>query len=124
MKNSIFLLIIVSAILGSCNRKAASEAEKIKSFYYQCVPDGDFGRFSRVVIINELGTCMNCNNRFASCQYADIDNDSVLYIVSSQGARIDISKYTDSARSNVVWDTMFLFNDLGISDTCTVIHLR
>lgn len=96
----------------------------IAQFYKQNVPNGDFGCFSRVVIINERGTCMNCNSLFAKRQLADLDNDSVLFIISSQGARIDISGYLDSSRNNVIWDTMYLFNRFNIVDSCTVIQLK
>lgn len=137
MKDKMFVLAVLLLFLYSCVSKeqekpvvemqvpkaVQNQRELIEGFYKHHVPDGDFDRFDRVVIINELGTCKNCNSLFAQRQLADIDNDSVLFIVSSQGARIDISGYVEEPRDNVIWDTTNLFNRFHIVDFCMVLPL-
>lgn len=117
------LLIFLVASLCGCQQRQLTDKEKIEAFYHENVPEGDFGKFRKVTVINELGTCIVCNRQFAQCQYTNLDDTTNLFIISSVGQNIDIHSYLENPRSNIIWDTMRQFDQLGICDTCCVIAL-
>ena len=108
-------------ILGSCSEPG--NYEKIETFYYQ-FKDGDFNKFKRVIVINEEGTCLNCNNIFAINQVKNIDKTTNLFIVSGQGIRVDISAYVSKNAPNVIMDYKNKFGGLNITKGCTVFELE
>lgn len=114
---AIFFLLAFS----SCQNK--SNFKKTQKFYKKHQPDGDFSKFYKIVIINELGNCINCNNKFALQMADSINNPNILFIVSATGARVDISSYINKEQDNIIWDTKLEFNTLEIAKTCAMIDV-
>lgn len=120
---SLVLLII------SCNNQAGqthgkNENEIIKEFYTSQTSREDFSKYRSAILINEGGSCLNCNNAFALSHANEIEDDSILFIVSSCGSRIDISPYITQERSNIIWDSMSVFEELLPLETCKVVELK
>lgn len=110
--------------LGSCSEP--TQYEKIKSFYEENkTTDGqDFEVFSKIVIINEKGNCISCNNSFAKQMERYLDDSQTLFIVSGPGLKVDISGFIHSENLNVIWDQNEEFNKLKISKSCALIELK
>lgn len=121
MKNSNSLLILLLLIAGSCTQQ--SNFEKIERFYYQ-FKKGDFNQFKRVIVINEEGTCINCNNLFAQSQAQQVDETTNLFIVSGQGTRVDISAYISKNAPNLIMDYKNEFSRLDLVRGCTIFELE
>ncbi|MNK24848.1 hypothetical protein D3C87_431630 [compost metagenome] len=121
MKNSNSLLILLLFVTGSCTKP--SNFEKIESFYRQ-FKQGDFNRFKRVIVINEEGTCLKCNNIFAQTQAQKVDETENLFIVSGQGTRVDISAYISKNAPNLIMDYKNEFSKLNLVKGCTVFELE
>ena len=133
--NRLGLLFIATSFFFSCNNahdqsSAGNDVEKkvdtaaiIQSFYYEHAKDTNFSHFQRVIIINENGTCPNCNNIFAMEHGNEVNQDSVLFIISSFGSRVDISKYISNPRANVIWDSLCQLDDLLLLDKCEIVDL-
>lgn len=99
-----------------------TEYEKIAGF---CRENGldDLSKYSTVVVINEEGNCLNCNNSFAISQAKSIEEESILFIVSGSGTRVDISPYLNRSASNVILDSKDAFRKLNLVQSCAVISL-
>lgn len=126
------LFAICSLLVMSCNSRPETNIVDddldtlsiIRDFYYEHGHDTNFSCFKRVIIINELGPCMNCNNSFCLTHQYEIDDESVLFIVSSYGMKIDISHYIlHQHNNNVIWDSTSKFNDLLPIGHCEIIDL-
>lgn len=126
MNNKTFyytLPILFACLLAfSCNKK--SDVEKIREYYYSNKPDGNFENFHKVVIINELGNCINCNNKFALQMSDSINNEEILFIVSCSGAKVDISPYLDKNQNNIIVDRLAKFDLLQISNACAIVDVE
>lgn len=96
----------------------------VKHFYTEQTQRDDFSKYRRAIIINENGTCLNCNNAFAQAHAKNIVDDSTLFIVSSEGAKVDISPYISRQHRNVIWDTSYAFESLFTLDQCTILELN
>ncbi len=67
---------------------------------------------------------MNCNNSFATIMADSLDVEDILFIVSCDGCKVDISPYIEIDRENVIWDKNLDFNELEIVKTCAVIDFK
>lgn len=114
-------LVLLLFILSSCYKP--SNYEKIESFYHQ-FKNGDFNQFKRVIVINEGGTCLNCNNIFARSQVQKVNDPANLFIVSAQGTRVDISAYISKNAPNLIMDYKNEFSHLNLVKGCTIFELE
>ncbi|WP_343603703.1 hypothetical protein [Fluviicola sp.] len=120
MKTSVILLLLL--LLNSCSEPQLSTYEQIESFYHR-FKEGNFERFSRIIVINEEGTCINCNNLFARNQAENLSKDSVLFIVSGYGTMVDISAYVDKSSPNLILDPKNEFQKLNLKKGCSIIEI-
>lgn len=129
MKTTYFILFS-SILLFECSNSYTSPLTHldttsiIRDFYFEETQKDDFSKYRRVVIINENGTCLNCNNAFAQAHAKNIADDSTLFIVSSEGAMVDISPYISRQRPNVIWDTFYAFESLLTMNQCAILELN
>ncbi len=80
--------------------------------------------YKYLIVLNELGTCMNCNNIFSKKMGKNIDNDSLLFIVSSSGLLIDISPYLDKKeKNNIIIDSNKEFDKLNLINHSSIIKI-
>lgn len=115
------LLILLILVTGSCSKQ--TNYEKIERFYLQ-FKQGDFSRFKKVIVINEEGTCLNCNNIFARNQAEKVDETTYLFIVSGQGTRVDISAYISKNAPNLIVDYTNEFSRLNLVKGCAIFELK
>lgn len=127
MSNKYFWTGLFLALLfGACTQKQTGDVDKIRAYYLEHRPgsEKEFEQFRKIVIVRENGgSCMNCNDMFARHMADSIDNPQILFIVSAMGNKMDISAYIDRERKNVIWDNLLKFDKLNISETCAVIDL-
>lgn len=131
--NRLFFLLIATSLFSACymsydspnidNVNCVDTAATVQSFYYEHAKDTNFSHFQRVIFINEHGSCLNCNNLFSLEHENEVNCDSILFIISSYGSKIDISKYISNPHDNVIWDSLCLFDDLLLLEKCEVLDL-
>ncbi len=123
MKNRLYISFIIffCIILFGCS---SSEKEKIINFYEKHRKSGNVYNYRKIVVINDLGVCMNCNNNFAAMMSDSLDVKDILFIISCDGSKVDISSYIGIDRENVIWDKNLDFNDLKIVNNCAVIDFK
>lgn len=131
--NRLGLLLIATSLFSSCNISYDSSnienyndvdtAAIIQSFYNEYAKDTNFSHFQKVILINEHGSCLNCNNLFSLEHENEVNSDSVLFIISSYGCRIDISKYITNPHDNVIWDSLCLLDELLLFEKCEILDL-
>lgn len=114
-------VLLICLLVFSCNKK--SDLEKVQEYYYSNKPDGKFENFRKVIILNELGNCINCNNKFALQMSDSINSKEILFIVSCSGAKVDISPYLDKHQDNIIVDRQTRFDLLQITKACAIINL-
>ncbi len=114
------LFLISFVFFVSCSPQ--TKYDKIEDFYYQFKED-NFSNFDYIIVINEDGTCLNCNNSFAKAMSSNVSSDEVLFIVSGRGFKVDISDYIDNKKKNIIWDEDELFQELNLVEKCAVIEL-
>ncbi len=124
MKNKIYfgIIVFISIVLLGCTDNF--EKESIVKFYEEHCPSGNIYNYRKIVVINDLGGCMNCNNSFATIMADSLDVEDILFIVSCDGCKVDISPYIEIDRENVIWDKNLDFNELEIVKTCAVIDFK
>jgi hypothetical protein len=114
----IWLIVLVSAC--SFNQ---TDFEKIESFY-TTYKNGSFDSYRYIVVINSKGGCLSCNNIFAKMMSKDLENEKVLFILSGQGTKVDISAYLDRKEENVLLDLEDDFSKLNIVNYCAVLEVE
>lgn len=120
-KYSVLVILLICTLSFSCKQK--SDIEKIQDYYLVHKPDGKFEKYRKIIIINELGNCINCNNRFSLQMSYSINNQSILFIVSGMGSKVDISPYINILQENIIWDTKSEFDQLKITKACAIIDI-
>lgn len=123
MKNSILVCFLLLLLFNSCSAPEPDTYTRIETFY-QRFKKGNFERFSRIIVINEEGTCINCNNLFARNQAENLSKDSVLFIVSGYGTKVDISAYVDKNSPNLILDPKNEFQKLNLKKGCSIIEME
>ena len=83
----------------------------------------DIKDFDHLVVINEMGGCITCSNRFAELMEEHIDNKSILFLICSSGSKIDVSAYLNREVDNIVYDFRNKFATLNIVNHCSIISL-
>lgn len=117
----IFILFLTGEVFVSCNSENPSL--KVKAFYKERYPHSDFLKFNEIVLINDLGDCLNCNNAFARLMEDSTENNHILFIVSSAGAKVDISGYINKDKNNIIWDKTSEFNQFKILNNSGILKL-
>ena len=133
-KTSIFIVTIWGflAISSSCSedlnsdsktpQKQLSRTEKLKA--YCSIHQQNLHDFLQIVVINEIGSCINCNNIFAKSQTQNLNSDSTLFIVSGIGNKVDLSAYIDKKSAHLIFDESQSFDSLKIVKSCAIISLK
>lgn len=120
------LLLFVSCSTNEKSHGHLSDFDKVQAFYESNLPkEGKpFNNYKYVVVINERGDCMNCNNTFSKKVASSIKNESVLFILSGNGTKVDLSSFIKDEYPNVIWDQLAKFNSLQIVNKCAVLELK
>lgn len=119
MKHLILFLLLVHY---SCS-SPVDNSSVIRSFYETMKPNGRYSDFKQIIIINENGNCINCNNKFSREMSALLSDSTKLFIVSGTGAKVDFSYYLDINQDNLIVDSAFIFKKYDIAKSCMIIDL-
>jgi hypothetical protein len=114
-------LLLLFFVFLSC--QTPSQYEKVKSFLNVINQDIDLNDYKGLIVINERGSCINCNFAFSQAISKHIGNENVLFIVSTAGNNIDISPYLESEKSNIIFDYNNNFFKLKMVDRCAIFTL-
>lgn len=121
----------ILALLVSCSNSVQgpssktekpSEYAQIKQFY-STHKSGNFDKFQRIIVINEEGTCINCNNSFSKAMGRHIKKEEILFILSGNGTKVDMSAYVEQNQKNIILDFNNDFGKLNIVKQCAIIDI-
>jgi hypothetical protein len=118
--NSIIKISIIILFFTSCVRQ--SDYHKINAFLDE--KNIQITNYTQLVAINTLGDCLNCNNTFSLEMSKYLKQDSTLFIVSTPGAKIDISPYLTKKSSNIILDFRKEFNNLNIINHSSIFKFK
>lgn len=120
-KYIIFILLVIFMI--SCKPK--TDYEKLEQFCTSHSAIKNLSDFNSVVIINDKTDCLNCTNKFAKAMSKRLENNQgLLFIISDNGAMVDISDYIDKKRDNVILDFTNEFDKLNIVNGSAIIDVK
>ncbi len=132
MKNKVnkcvLLIVQVIAVIGCTTQVNVNKTVKVQSASEKLVEyckkhNQQLSIYNYVFVINEIGTCINCNNIFAKKQGENLKRDSILFIVSGIGNKVDFSTYINNNSSNIIHDNFAGFDTLDIVRSCAIITL-
>lgn len=109
------MIVLLAAV--SCKSKPVADYDKLKNFCLSHSSISDFGQYTSVVVITgKVSTCLNCSNIFAlDMAKRHIDNQGLLFIISDDGTRVDISGFVNKKNAgNVILDPDNEFGKLGL----------
>lgn len=120
--NKISIYILGLFLIFSCSK--VKDYEKIDSFLkselnYKDLKDKEF-----LIVINEMGSCINCNNAFSKYMAKYIDSEKVLFLICSSGSRIDISMYINSEENHILYDMYNKFSGLNLINQSGIFKLK
>lgn len=121
LKPTAITLISLLVLLYGCVSEQ-SDYEKVAAFIhdnYQLKLE----KYDYLIVVNEQGDCLNCNNAFSTSIARYIDNDNVLYLISSPGFNIDVSPYIQKEQENVLLDFSNHFAELNLVEKCAILDL-
>ena len=118
--NKHLTILLLILLLASC--KQQNDYQKIISLLDE--KNIQITNYKQLVAINTLGDCLNCNNTFSLEMSAYLEQDSTLFIVSTPGAKIDISPYLKKESSNIILDFRKEFNKLNIINHSSIFKLK
>ena len=118
--SKIISIFIITLFLTSCNQQ--NDYQKINTFLD--VKNIQITDYTQLVAINTLGDCLNCNNTFSLEMSKYLEQDSTLFIVSTPGAKIDISPYLSKESSNIILDFRKEFNALNIINYSAILKFK
>lgn len=122
--NKRYLFLILLFLLG-CTPKHKSKYQKIEDFVIHHSSNKSLADYSTLVIINAKEIkCIACDNAFSVFMSKKVQNPKVLFIVSDDGATIDISGFLDQKRPNIILDRHEEFAKLNIVNGCSILHLN
>lgn len=122
-------ILFIGILICSCEystsekplKKTLSNYEKLVQFCND--KNQNISRYRTIIVINEIGTCINCNNIFSRSQGKNLNSDSTLFIVSGVGNKVDLSAYVDRKAPNLILDDSAGFDSLNIVKSCAIISL-
>ncbi len=118
MTKKTLLLLTLYFILAACSKKTKIENYLNKNHSIKIKSQ------KAVIFITEENGCMNCNRSFAQFMEKYTSNENILFILSSDGSKIDISHYQGYTNKNVFYDLKKEFKKENITDKSSVIFLK
>jgi len=121
--NKLAFILFGLALNYSCSRNL-NDYEKINHFLVNKLDYNDLRSQDFLIVINEMGTCMNCNNSFSKYMSKYIDSEKVLFLICSSGSRIDISMYLNSEENLILYDMHNDFSELNLINQSGIFKLK
>lgn len=122
MKKTYILFLGITNFLLACS--ANTKYDVLKTYIQDTFHDVQLDNYEYIVVINELGECLNCNNSFSKGMSKYLSNERVLFLITSLGARVDISDYLHQKNKNILRDFNSKFNDLINVNHCAILKLN
>jgi len=111
-------------MLFACTSRLDSEFEKIENFIKKQEFPRDLDSFSEIIVINDKGSCIQCNNDFARLISSKLEDKTTLFIISQDGTKVDISFYLENTNGeNILFDFNEEFSKLNIVNGCAIMKL-
>jgi len=125
MSKQIFFFTLTILLFTSCKQAPKTSYEKLEQFCIDHSTLKNLKDYNSVVVINDKTQCLNCTNMFAKAMAKRLDkNEKIVFIISDNGAMVDISDYIDKKRKNIVFDYQNDFDKLGIANGSAFIDLK
>jgi len=111
--------------LHACSSNQESNFAKIENFIQHHGITEPLSKFKKLIIINDKGTCIQCNNDFSKMISTNLNDKTTLFIISQDGTKVNISAFLDSKNSeNLILDFKEEFSKLNIVDGCAIIEIK
>lgn len=115
------LLILLFGGFAACS--PPTDYDLVEYYFESLANPVKLSDYDYLVVVNEKGTCLTCNNTFAKVMAKYIGHHKTLFLISSEGVLLDISGFFNPDSNNVVFDPIGRFNRLGIVSRCAIVHL-
>ena len=122
MNGKVCILFCFILLTNCVSEKKSSNYQKLVNFCNENELN-NIEKYHSVIVINEEGNCINCNNSFAKFQSKFLDQEDFLFIVSGYGTKVDISGYVDKSSENLILDPKNKVGDLGLVSSCAFIEI-
>lgn len=113
-----FLLLL----LVTCS-KLPNRYDQIDAFLKKELNFQDLDKYQKIVVVNELGDCMNCNNSFVEKVALLKSDTTLLFLISTPGSRVDITPFIEK-QDNILHDPYGNFEQVDLVRSCAIIELN
>lgn len=120
--NNLFKILFL-LFLTSCSSET-SQYDKLENFLSEELDFSDLDDYNAVVVINEMGDCINCNDSFSKMMTKHLKNKRFLYIISTSGTKVDVSGYLNSDTDNILFDFRNNFKNLNLLEKSAIIMIE
>ena len=117
-----YIIVLILFFLTGCSK--LTNFEKIDNLLKTEFNFNHLAEYDQIVVINELGECLNCNNTFTDVMSRYIDRDNLLFLVCTSGTRIDISPFLKEEKENIILDYRNKFESLDLINHCAIFELE
>ncbi|MFK8037109.1 MAG: hypothetical protein AB8B74_02370 [Crocinitomicaceae bacterium] len=121
MNKSILILLVLFFVI-SC--KTESNYEHLDNYIKLKKEDISLADFNSVIVVSEAGTCPFCTDHFTKAISNHINNQNILFLVTTRGMNVDISSFIKTTRNNIVIDYSNDFSKLNLAKGCAIIELK
>lgn len=120
--NKISIYTLTFLLCFSCSNMKSYD--KIDAFLKTELDYSELKNKEFLIVLNEMGSCLNCNNAFSKYMAKYIDSEKVLFLICSSGSRIDISMYINSEENHILYDMRNKFSELELINQSGIFKLK
>lgn len=125
MNRLLFFLFTFSILFLGCNSKNLDDYDRIKLFLTKHNFSGNLDDFNEIIVINDKGDCIQCNNDYAKFISKKKADTKIIFIISQDGTKVDISPFLENSnKENIIFDYKDEFSLLNIIKGSGVIKLQ
>src|SRR5690554_8111708 len=98
MNRLLFFLFTFSILFLGCNSNNLDDYDRIKLFLTKHNFSGNLDDFNEIIVINDKGDCIQCNNDYAKFISKKKADTKIIFIISQDGTKVDISPRSEERR--------------------------
>lgn len=123
-KNKILFLLCFFVMACSTVSQKKDEFTELKTYFNKKHHLNNLNSYNNLIVINDQGDCLNCNNKFSKAMAKNLDDSKNLFLIATSGTNVDISPYLDKEQdNNVVFDFANSFSKLNLINHSAIIKL-
>jgi hypothetical protein len=121
------LLFFYGFILLSCSDVKTTETyfSELDTYFKNNHNFDSLSFYHYLVVINEQGDCLNCNNKFSKAMAKNVSDKNVLFLIATSGINVDISPYLGKEEEkNILFDLNNDFKKLNLINHSAIFKLE